>query len=610
MTEPLEPGPTPQPVSPAAPPPPVFEPAEPGASAPAHAVARDGARGEGASGPRPSRVRWAIALIGVALVVGVTAAIVALAAGRPNPSIAVGYMPDDAVQYSEYRFDLPGDQRQKLASFLSAFPGFDDQAAIDTKLDETYDRLIAGVSNDEQSYTADIEPWFGDQIAMGSGPISISDNLSAFGMPVGPQGLVVVSITDQALAADWVEGLGDRELTRGEYKGATLFSGPSDHGFAFSIAINDEVLIAGLDAAVKAAVDSNGNGRLADDPEFKAALGLATRDYVLFSFMDHRSQFASYLDIAREQGGDAQVTAIAEEVLGLVPAWTGTYGRFENDAVVVETAQPSVDLGVDLSNSGSALLGAAPPDTIAYAEVHDVGAALSAVVGRFRAYPEIEDQIKQAENMIGQPVEDIFDWWGDVAVVVSQGEDGTFGGGVLIAPTDPEAADRIFQVLRGFLVLGGGSAGVEVRDVPHGTATITVVDLSNVEGAAPDDLPPGYEPEIAYAVTPELIVIGYGQAFVESVLDAGPGPSLADDARVTGLLDRVGEQNLGFAFLDVRAVREALEPLMREDMSPDEWARYDTEIKPFLLPFDGFAASLREDGDLYRGSSVTTVTKP
>src|SRR5262245_62640214 len=165
---------------------PGYEPAEPGTSAPAQAVARDGAAFAGATS-RPSRVRWAIALVGVALVLGVTAAIVALASGRPSPSIAVGYMPDDAVQYTEYRFDLPGDQRQKLASFLSAFPGFDDQAAIDTKLDETYERIVAAVSSDEQTYTADIEPWFGGQIAMGSSPIALAEDgsFSTFGMAMG-----------------------------------------------------------------------------------------------------------------------------------------------------------------------------------------------------------------------------------------------------------------------------------------------------------------------------------------------------------------------------------------------------------------------------------------
>jgi hypothetical protein len=79
---------------------------------------------------------------------------------------------------------------------------------------------------------------------------------------------------------------------------------------------------------------------------------------------------------------------------------------------------------------------------------------------------------------------------------------------------------------------------------------------------------------------------------------------------VSGLLDRVGDENLSFTFLDLRASLELLEPLMREDVSDEDWSDYETNIKPFLLPFDAMAASLRKDGDLDRGSSVITVTKP
>ena len=45
---------------------------------------------------------------------------------------------------------------------------------------------------------------------------------------------------------------------------------------------------------------------------------------------------------------------------------------------------------------------------------------------------------------------------------------------------------------------------------------------------------------------------------------------------------------------------------------PDELQgeAYEKEIKPFLLPFDAFVSSSRDDGDIDRGSSVITVTKP
>jgi hypothetical protein len=70
---------------------------------------------------------------------------------------------------------------------------------------------------------------------------------------------------------------------------------------------------------------------------------------------------------------------------------------------------------------------------------------------------------------------------------------------------------------------------------------------------------------------------------------------------------RVGEENLGFTFVDVTAAREVLEPILKAKMPADEWARYEKEIKPFLVPFDALASSSREDGDLNRLPAVTTV---
>src|SRR4029079_13094670 len=133
-------------------------------------------------GPRRSTgVRWAVALIGVAIVLVATAAVFALTAGSPKVSAAVGYMPDNVVQYGEYRLDLPGDQRQKVAEFLSVFPGFKDQSTIDAKLDETFDKIVAAVSSNEQTYTADIKPWFGGIVAMGSTPPTASKDATSPG---------------------------------------------------------------------------------------------------------------------------------------------------------------------------------------------------------------------------------------------------------------------------------------------------------------------------------------------------------------------------------------------------------------------------------------------
>jgi hypothetical protein len=614
MTDPIQPGTSPAPTPPAPasvePPLPTVEPAGVGLAVPAQSVSRDGATS--GTGRRSTGVRWAIALVGVALVLGVTAAVLALTAGRPNVSAAVGYMPDDVVQYAEYRFDLPGDQRQKLASFLSAFPGFDDQSTFQTKLDETLDRLVAAASENEQTYTADIKPWFGGIIAMGSGPIAVPDGdaVSMFGASGLP--LVVVTVTDQAKAAAWIESLHEADLTRGEYNGAILFSGAAaERGPQFSIAVTDKAILAGADAEVRRAVDSGGNGKLADDDQFQAAFKLATDDYVTFSFMDYQAYLSSYVELMNSMGSNAlDSTRVDDELLSLVPAWFGSVGRFEDDALVANSAFPSVDIGFDAHNKKSSLLGWAPPGTITYGEVHDVGPAVTALLDRLRTLPEVAQALDQVDATTGIGIDGIVGWWGDTAIVVSEDGDGLLGGGVLIAPTDQAKARSAFDTLRGLLVLGGGQAGIKVRDVQHGDTTITVVDFSQAAGAGIEALPPGYKAELAFAVTDQVVVLGYGQAFVESVLDAGPGPSLAEDPRVSALVKQVGEENLGFSFVDVRRGRELIEAIAKGGTSPEKWSEYVKEYQPFLLPFDAMATSIREDGDLNRIPSVITVTEP
>jgi hypothetical protein len=251
---------------------PAVEPAENGA--PAEAVAREAAGSSGAdaatvsrAGRSGSRLRWIVALGGVAVLAAVVLAIVAITgAGRPTQSIAVGYMPSGTVQYSEYRLDLPGDQRQKLAAYLSKFPGFADQAAVQPKLYEVFDRIVGAASHQTQTFTTDIEPWFGGQIALGSGPIDASPagngqmnpSMAGFG-----NALFVVTVTDPGKAGAWIQKILDNKAATSTYGGATLYTA---NGMV--AAVTDKVLLAGTDATVRAAIDTKGQGTLASDAEF------------------------------------------------------------------------------------------------------------------------------------------------------------------------------------------------------------------------------------------------------------------------------------------------------------------------------------------------------
>jgi hypothetical protein len=114
-----------------------------------------------------------VALVIVALVAaGGVGATMLLTSSTGVTSTVVGYAPADSVMYVEARLDLPGNQRAEVAKTLSAFPGFADQSALPSKLNEVLDRIVKDASNSKHDYQTDIAPWFGGQIGIAQGPSS------------------------------------------------------------------------------------------------------------------------------------------------------------------------------------------------------------------------------------------------------------------------------------------------------------------------------------------------------------------------------------------------------------------------------------------------------
>jgi hypothetical protein len=103
-----------------------------------------------------------------------------------------------------------------------------------------------------------------------------------------------------------------------------------------------------------------------------------------------------------------------------------------------------------------------------------------------------------------------------------------------------------------------------------------------------------------------VVVIGSGPDFVRHVLDAGAGQSLADDARFTGLVGRVGASHTGVSFVDIAAVRGLVEGLLSE-ATPEERAEYEESVKPFLTPFDALIGAGVTGGDLDQQHVIVTV---
>jgi hypothetical protein len=253
-----------------------------------------------------------------------------------------------------------------------------------------------------------------------------------------------------------------------------------------------------------------------------------------------------------------------------------------------------------------------PSSAIFAATSHDLGKTLKDMLGVYAsdpAYKPMLDQLTQGLDLVGG-ADGAFGWAGDAAIVVDAAA-GTPAGGLIVEPTDTEKATQLFKALRTFVTLGGDQVGATVKDEDYNGTTITVVSLdvgklSGIAGGSAGILPlPINQVEIAYAVTDNIVVIGSGPAFVKSVLDTTKSTSLTSDETYKKLADQAGT-GTGGTFLDIAAVRGLIEKAAA-DGGAAELKKYETDVKPFLVPFDAMFAGSLIDGDLTKSTIYITV---
>ena len=567
---------------------------------------------------RGAQRRWAIAVGVVALVVVASAFAFSLFTGRAANAVVLGYVPEDSIMYGEVRMDLPGDQRANVGAFLSKFPGFADQSTMETKIDEVLDRIVGEASGGTETFSQDVKPWFGGQVAFSIGSLPDPDVVTTDPVPTeSARFLVLVSVKDEALARAWFDALiaesGEQTSTE-TYNGATLtlFTAADEPAGAFAI-VGGKVAIAGDPASVRAAVDTGGNSPFASRPEPQAALDAPTGDHVGFAYialrplLDWSSQLAES-GIAGDLPSDA--------LLGMVPDWAAFALRVEGDALRMEVIAPPAAEQAAAANRASAVADHVPGNAVALSVSHDYGRGLLDTLETYREEPALAEAIEavdQAIDFLGGP-DAAAGWIGDLGVTVTRTDD-ALEGGLIVTPTDSDSAQQLFTSLRTLLSLGGASMGVEVRDESHAGTTITIIDLGDVHdlagqaGLPPDMMIGGATPaghvELAYAITDEVVILGSGPGFVRSVLDTTPATSLASTERYKTALDRAG-QGSGLAYADITAIRELVETALASN-TPGDVAAYEREIKPFLEPFDVLVATTSIDGTLTRSTTIVTV---
>jgi len=93
--------------------------------------------------------------------------------------------------------------------------------------------------------------------------------------------------------------------------------------------------------------------------------------------------------------------------------------------------------------------------------------------------------------------------------------------------------------------------------------------------------------------------------FVKDVVDTAGGGSLADDEVYRRAISLAGGDGVGNVFVDIAGILGGVEAML----PADEKAQYETEIKPFLEPFEAFAAVAEAPGETTETHAVITFTK-
>ncbi|MFL5777734.1 MAG: DUF3352 domain-containing protein [Chloroflexota bacterium] len=575
---------------------------------------------------RPRRLRWLVAGIIVSLIVAGSAAAAVLLTGRAPDAAVLGYVPGDSVVYGELRLDLPGDQKLKLAGFLSKFPGFADQSTLPTKLNETLDRVLSDATNGKVVYSRDLAPWFGGQLAFSvptlPDPTSLGTSPGTSQPRPPARALALASVTNATAADAYFDGLEatSTQAHRTEtYGGTEITTEVAETGRttgAYAI-IDGKVAAIGDLESVKAAIDTHGASAFGREGNAALAFEATTSDHVGYLYVDGHA-YSAWLQRLAASSKDATASAAIPDLTGFLPDWLALDLRFENDAVVVDSvaAQPTKlpPVGPDRH---SALADSVPASTVALAEYHDAGKVVDQLVQVYRSNPQtksaVEDLEKQAAILGG--IAGLTSWAGDTGVAVTI-DGATVRGGLVAIPADRAAADRLATSIRGGLTFVGGSSGISVREEPYAGTTITLVDVktgslvgamlpegsgttpSPAMGAIPDTI------TIAYAVTDRAVVVGLGDEFVKSVLDVQPGStSLAAQQHFKDALAKVGETNQSLLFVDLGALRGYVEREHASALKPG----YQTDVQPYLLPFDALVAANHSDGTTNTSKLAITV---
>lgn len=562
---------------------------------------------------------WRILVVGLVAVlavgIGTAAGAFLLNSRVSGAGEAATYVAADAPMYVELRLDPSADQDAALRDFLGRFPpieGLDLERPLFDQLGEVIDEQLAGQDEVELSWAADVEPWFDGSVAFAVTDIPIeamTESADPTSMPELPGMLVVVGVTDAAAASATIDRLAGEasgngvELVESAHLGVAIFSHAEEGAYAVT---DDALLFAPDAAAIVAALDvhADPDAGLAATDQLEAAIDALPADWLAFSAFDFSGIIAAgFADAA--DGEDAAAVAAVQALVEHQPMRGAMAVTARGDRMAIDGVSDAPTGPFAVENTDRGLASEVPADALYYVESGNIGEALGAVLEAVKEAAgtdaEAAEQIAMAEAALGAELPELVAWINEGAIAAGWDAASPWAGVVLV-PSDVDAADRRLGQLATFATLAGldPTSGVSVTE-----AEIAGEEVTTIRWSGPEDLEAFGQPMadgivIEYTVTEDRAIIGIGDAFVRRVLELDEADSLASEARYAATIEELGgETNAGVAWLDLAATREAVTAAMASMMGlMDPDGEFAASVEPWLLPLDRFASVTVLDGDV------------
>ena len=574
--------------------------------------------------PASTSPGWrATVIVLVALLsVGIGAALGAYLLNGPGAGLGTGasYVPADAAMYVEVRVIPSAEQDAALRDVLGRFPpieGLDLDRPLGETLPELLDDFMGMAGTASISWSSDVAPWFDGRIGFAASGASALVGPGAAGGGEGPDGLLLLGVTDRAAAEAAIDRIlaasgSPPDFTETDHAGVKIRE--SSTGLGAYALTDDQLLVAFTAETIQSALDAHASGdTLAAAGDLSGYAARLPADWLMFGTYDLRSLLSESMgSMGAQAPGMAAFEALYEhQPTRMAYSVSATADGIAFDAFSDLPTGPFAPVNADRG-----LAGEVPDDAFVFADGGNVGPGLSAAIEAFEssvsAFPDVAEQIATIETALGGELSDVVGWIGDGAFAVGR-DDAEMYAGMVLVPTDMAEAERHLGQLATFARLAAAdpTTGIgvteETVETASGPVTITTVLWQPAESSAPpapSESLPFTGLVIEYAVTDDRALVGIGGAFVRRALTLDPAGALAADPRYRDPVTSLGgTPNAGTTWVDLAGLREAVEAFVPIEAE----MQYQNDVLPWLEPLDRFVTVARVDGTTFESHAVLFI---